>query len=546
MERRTISNSFTVNTIEDGKSAPYYFQEWYAWSNVESTLNVSTEPTPNSGWTTSIPSQGSYAYLWRKSIKYVWDERLRNYYPETAQYFRMSGTNGTSIKIKGSVPTVQDLSNISNPQDGDAYVVDATGHLWMWSYEASQWIDIGQFKGENGTTYFVHIAWATNVVYSGSTITSVEGFVTSKNPNDTTHLWMGILVDTNSGQDSDNATLYTWSYTKGVQGERGRTGRFYYYAGEFDDANEADTFVINDAQAPFFKHIESGQTRYHVFNPDENPDHDLTMNEMWAISSDWNNRPWEAMTNDFKYLITEAIFGNFAHFGSAIISGDWMISQHGTINGIASTDYTRFDSDYPNTDHEYQDESHNFIPNYCVDLRTGASYQQNAYVEGSIYTASIKTKFKDIHYGQSDTLYIGLDSNFQPSYDGVWNYRLIPNNASSHLDIVLPTNKYEYIGQRVIIYNTGWGIGAGQECSIGAFYVDDSGSTTDRRWLVGLSTFLHSSTEPLPANSFSPVGEIDFVNGIIEIMCIPSYDNTTQCDWCVVNIGTNFYKLVEL
>lgn len=387
MGRKAISNSFTVNTIEDGKSAPYYFQEWYAWSNVESTLNVSVEPTPNSGWTTSIPSQGSYAYLWRKSIKYVWDGHSRNYYPETAQYFRMSGTNGTSIKIKGSVPTVQDLSNISNPQDGDAYVVDATGHLWMWSYEASQWVDIGQFKGENGITYFVHIAWATNVVYSGSTITSVEGFVTSKNPNDTTHLWMGILVDTNSGQDSDNATLYTWSYTKGVQGERGRTGRFYYYAGEFDNENVTDTFVINDAQAPFFKHIESGQTRYHVFNPDENPGHNLTMNEMWAISSNWNNRPWEAMTNDFKYLMTEAIFSNFAHFGSAIISGDWMISQHGTINGIASTDYTRFDSDYPNTDHEYQDESHNFIPNYCVDLLTGASYQQNAYIIGKLYSS---------------------------------------------------------------------------------------------------------------------------------------------------------------
>ena len=45
MGKKTISNTFTVNTIIDGESAPYYFQEWFAWSNDPSTSSVITPPT---------------------------------------------------------------------------------------------------------------------------------------------------------------------------------------------------------------------------------------------------------------------------------------------------------------------------------------------------------------------------------------------------------------------------------------------------------------------------------------------------------------------
>jgi hypothetical protein len=102
------------------------------------------------------------------------------------------------------------------------------------------------------------------------------------------------------------------------------------------------------------------------------------------------------MTSDFKYIITEAIFGNYAHFGSAIINGDWMLSTNGTINGVAYNNgsdytyngvtkpaYTWFDASNPNTN-----TGHNFIPNYCVDLLTGKSYQNDAYIKGQIVATS--------------------------------------------------------------------------------------------------------------------------------------------------------------
>lgn len=590
--KRTVSNTFTVSTVEDGESAPYYFLEWFAWSNDPSTNSVTTAPTIGGTWATSIPAQGSYAYLWRKSIRYVWNENTRQYSAEAAQYFRMSGLDGTSIKTRGQVASASQRGNgtatLTNGttitmSDGDAVTQLDNGHMYQWVTEGGGvWIDLGQFKGESGVTYYTHIAWATNVTISGSTVT-VTGFVSTKSPNDTTHIWMGTYVDTNSGQDSANASLYTWSNTKGdtgdkgsnavtytlipsvnvvtkdqhgvplldvvmfslyktigtsaptvynrisdwnnqnfhlfcvvngqetevtynymetqgiyvnyhdiellyeqndnivwlvkenqtiitqlvlgvvkngtdgenavnykisfagsifaadpntgtlhvnikgkvyeidgrttrpynelsknnlslyfedsqeqqslvgindfsvsgatftttlydgagwddeqlfvvvfkigntevaresIQierygengqtGQRGKVGRFFYFGGTFDSNNNSLRYTVNDAQAPYFEHTENGQKRYHVFNYETNGSY--TMSQMWAISSNWNNRPWESMTNDFKYIITEATFSQFAHLGSFIISKDYFISQYGTLfynnNGAIGT-----------------------------------------------------------------------------------------------------------------------------------------------------------------------------------------------------------------
>lgn len=203
----------------DGAPAPFYTEEWYAWSNDASTANATTSPNiGNNSWEHYIPEQGSYAYLWKKTVRWEWNSTLKIYRAGNPQYYRLSGTNGTSIAVKGHVATTSNLP--ATHSDGDAYVVDADGHLYMWSDEANQWLDIGQFQGENGRTYYVHIAWATNVEYSEQTgeVTRVDGFVIAKTPDDDTHYWMGVLVNENSGTDSNDALLYTWSYTKGVNG----------------------------------------------------------------------------------------------------------------------------------------------------------------------------------------------------------------------------------------------------------------------------------------------------------------------------------------
>ena len=97
---------------------------------------------------------------------------------------------------------------------------------------------------------------------------------------------------------------------------------------------------VTDAMAPFFSYYEN----YYVFNP-TTPGR-YTMAEMGApfhyesIGGSQTivyNENWEIMVNDFKYLITEAIFGSFAKFGASIINGDFLMSQYVIALGLGNT-----------------------------------------------------------------------------------------------------------------------------------------------------------------------------------------------------------------
>ena len=182
----------------------------------------------------------------------------------------------------------------------------------------------------------------------------------------------------------------------GTDGSRGKRGRSYYYAQPWQD-NPNVSYLVNDSIAPYFYFEDDGE--YYVYNPVGDVNDSISMHDMGT--PDTSNPNWEKMQSKFKYLITEAIFGSFAKFGSAIISGDWMISTNGTIDGKAynngalynnSAAYTWFDPQYPNksvnTTHSVNGEEwtgYNFVPNYAVDLLTGATYQQNAYITNGVF-----------------------------------------------------------------------------------------------------------------------------------------------------------------
>ena len=172
--------------------------------------------------------------------------------------------------------------------------------------------------------------------------------------------------------------------------------RFYYYAQEWEDDDET-TYTVSPLQAPYFLY----QDEYWVFNPIKNGTYSMAkMGE--PRESAGGILGWEKMNAEFKYIITEAIFGRYAHFGSFIINDDWMISQHGVIydtNGDIHTidashsygdynvnnAYTLFDVDYPNSS---KPNANNFVPNFAVDGLTGKTYQNNAYIRGDINATS--------------------------------------------------------------------------------------------------------------------------------------------------------------
>ena len=209
---------------------------------------------------------------------------------------------------------------------------------------------------------------------------------------------------------------------KGGTGNRGKIGRFFYYAQEWSNSDTI-SYTVSDAEAPYFLY----NNNYWVFNPMANGTY--TMAEMGTPSSSSAN--WQIMTSDFKYMITEAIFGNYAHFGSAIINGDWMLSTHGKRNGNDSTEYTYFDSNDPMG---VSSPSH-FAPNFCVDLKNGESYQKRVCAIGGM---------------RSPFTYLGRGSTFTTDFnDNVAVY------SGSETSYSLPWDASQS-GRKVVITNYYW------------------------------------------------------------------------------------------
>ena len=63
------------------------------------------------------------------------------------------GKDGTGVTIKGSYASMSALQSAhATGEPGDAYMLEDTGHLAVWSDESSEWVDVGQIKGDKGDT----------------------------------------------------------------------------------------------------------------------------------------------------------------------------------------------------------------------------------------------------------------------------------------------------------------------------------------------------------------------------------------------------------
>lgn len=163
--------------------------------------------------------------------------------------------------------------------------------------------------------------------------------------------------------------------------KNGKINRFYYYAGEWEDTALKGNRVT-DLEAPFFSYTtldanNNPVVSYWVFNPQENGLYTWSEMGQPAESTTSNPTAWVRMISDFKYIITQAIFGEYAQFGSAIINGDWLLSTHGKRNGGDSQQYIYFDPQDP-----MGEISGNFAPNFCVDLLTGEIYAMSGSIGG--------------------------------------------------------------------------------------------------------------------------------------------------------------------
>ena len=83
-------------------------------------------------------------------------------------YTGSQGVPGASVRLLGSVATVQDLP--STPDPGDGYLVISTGDLFIWN--GSSWTNVGKITGETGPIGFTgsrgDTGFAGSVGFAGS------------------------------------------------------------------------------------------------------------------------------------------------------------------------------------------------------------------------------------------------------------------------------------------------------------------------------------------------------------------------------------------
>ena len=152
---------------------------------------------------------------------------------------------------------------------------------------------------------------------------------------------------------------------------------FYYFAGEFDDGTEY-TSTAHEAPYVSYTYKESvtiggvattiEKTQYYMLVAETNRLASGSSSILVAPQETEADGIWELMTSDFKYIIAQAFFADFAKLGSAIFCGDWMISQWGRYasDGELSEDYRKFDPSNP--------LGGAWIPNVFIDFSKGEVY----------------------------------------------------------------------------------------------------------------------------------------------------------------------------
>ncbi len=208
----------------------------------------------------------------------------------------------------------------------------------------------------------------------------------------------------------------------------------------------------------------------------------------------------------FNAIFADIVMADFAKLSSAVFYGDYMISQQGTVNGVASNDYQLF-------------RDGTFIPNFSVNFKTGEMRAGSGVFSGSLRTALKPLAESDaIDVGEA-TLHIYANRRYRINKD-------LQLHVSSYSELELPTDT-SYVGARITICesagvysrNLGFVIVVAQNGEIiGGIRAENS----EYEWNAGAK-------------------RIDFLNGTVEFLGVQDYEyddnnNATPCTkWMITN-----------
>ena len=187
---------------------------------------------------------------------------------------------------------------------------------------------------------------------------------------------------------------------KAENGSQGKMGRNYYYAGDWDAFT--GSFTVTDYITPYFSIENGSKTEFYVYVGANG-----TFTKHDVGTPDRYNSNFAFMDTQFKYLITEAIFSNFAKLGSAIFNLDFMFSQYGQLiwnNQVVgdSSDYTKID---PTDMYGYDTHLLKEVENKSITNTSYDSAECIDLTEASATTGHFRIEF-DTTIESSCTLYL--------------------------------------------------------------------------------------------------------------------------------------------
>ncbi len=199
-------------------------------------------------------------------------------------------------------------------------------------------------------------------------------------------------------------------------GEAGDTQLMYYPAGEYSSIK---TYTRTDRLCPVVLY-----NNYYYYLK-------VATNRVEGIAHDPKDSDYWGLATQFIFAIFQAVFAAFANLGSFIVSGDFFISQYGTLyHGSTETvidagnymatwngkvPYTYFDASDPWVDTLPASDSYKFRPTLVLNAKTGGTYQNNSWVRGVLRTKAIYTVTGDIVTVNGKQT-IDLDNNPGNSY----------------------------------------------------------------------------------------------------------------------------------
>ena len=199
---------------KDGKT-PSVMSTTYKYA----VTDTAVKPADNA-WQTTMPdpSKNEGKFMWTKTTT-TWStgDATDTF---TCTYIGKDGENGTSVTIKGTFDSVDQLPTTG--KENESYII--AGDLWAYTGTIKEdaenhngFTNMGRIKGEDGksaTQYYIHTAWMKASDGTGFTIA---------NPQGTAYPYIGTLIDTND-KDSSNWRDYKWAYVKGDTGSKGDKG----------------------------------------------------------------------------------------------------------------------------------------------------------------------------------------------------------------------------------------------------------------------------------------------------------------------------------